>query len=450
MYKLNSTFFKLTGMLLLQAIVFLIVWMYFTNSTHFRCACKKFQHTFPLAKASAALISVNTFFLVAGLCKTFHMYKYIQLSFKSLHYLSAAGIFIWSVVHTVAHVFNFNKLRYAPYFSWGVGFTGFILWITLSVIIFVAAPRIRKSLFHKFYMFHFLAFHSYMLFTFIHQSFCFIKTDKNTCPIPSSWAVISLPYILYLYETVSKYLSKYTSITKVVKHTSVIELRVKVSREYAGKTVWLCCPQISWFEWHPFAVSSFSSESQDCSIHIKIRGNWTRKFVKLLGVEHDTVFPVILPNILVQGPYHNHPPSLTQSARKEPCMFVAAGIGITTFIDLFGNLSSYDCSKILVILILKKPQDVDWALPTLYRLTHAGAGVQMYFTDTTITQINNFDFAYSIGRPDFDSILSSEYITTLYKNTTKTNVYFSGKTSIYKTLKHICTKHHHFKLHQKC
>lgn len=44
-----------------------------------------------------------------------------------------------------------------------------------------------------------------------------------------------------------------------------------------GQFVYLNCPQIAAYEWHPFTISSMNNESGQFTLHIKTGGDWTRK-----------------------------------------------------------------------------------------------------------------------------------------------------------------------------
>lgn len=44
-----------------------------------------------------------------------------------------------------------------------------------------------------------------------------------------------------------------------------------------GQYIYLNCPQIASYEWHPFTISSMDNESRQFTLHIKTGGDWTRK-----------------------------------------------------------------------------------------------------------------------------------------------------------------------------
>jgi NADPH oxidase len=73
-----------------------------------------------------------------------------------------------------------------------------------------------------------------------------------------------------------------------------------------GQYVFICCPEISLYEWHPFTLTSAPNEHFH-SIHVRIVGDWTTAFSNRLGYVSDpnipTVVPKSLPYIMIDGPY---------------------------------------------------------------------------------------------------------------------------------------------------
>lgn len=422
-----------------QVAIFTGVWLHYKTNNDFRCVCKKFQESFPLAKSSAALISFNLSLLTLFSIKLFKRYVWVPSVFKVFHSFLSIFVLTWSAVHSVSHYINFSKLKNPPYFNWGVGYTGIFLWILLISLFSVAANCIRTLYFHKFIYYHTVIFVLFVIFSFIHQSFCFIKTDSGKCPIPISWIFVTPPFILLLAENAWKYIGQRSriSIRHVVKHNNIIEIQLPLERSFAGKTVWICCPQISYFEWHPFTVTN--TDLDIASIHFKLRGNWTSKFAKSLGIEFDKgqVFPVIFPDVLVQGPFHCYPKNTLQSIQTSDSIIIANGIGITTFAYLLTQIQNLNVlsTSLNVLFIVKYPTELDWLMPTLQSLlSKFPAAVQLTISYTQVTEAYSSD-QISIGRPDIKKFFHSHYISTIHQSNPKTNVYFSGTSQLFSELK---------------
>ncbi|KAJ2615263.1 hypothetical protein H4S08_001337 [Coemansia sp. RSA 1365] len=49
----------------------------------------------------------------------------------------------------------------------------------------------------------------------------------------------------------------------------------------AGQFIYLCVPSLSWYQWHPFTLTS-APEEGELSVHISINGGWTRSLVYAL------------------------------------------------------------------------------------------------------------------------------------------------------------------------
>ncbi|KAG0054002.1 hypothetical protein BGZ83_012172 [Gryganskiella cystojenkinii] len=87
-----------------------------------------------------------------------------------------------------------------------------------------------------------------------------------------------------------------TAISKIVLHPSkVVEVQIIKSnngsgggafKAKAGQYVFLNCPDISAFEWHPFTITS-APEEDYVSVHIRIVGDWTTAFARRLGCSFD-------------------------------------------------------------------------------------------------------------------------------------------------------------------
>lgn len=55
-----------------------------------------------------------------------------------------------------------------------------------------------------------------------------------------------------------------------------------------GQFVYLNCPQIAAYEWHPFTISSMDNNTRQFTLHIKTGGDWTRKLRNKLALMLDT------------------------------------------------------------------------------------------------------------------------------------------------------------------
>jgi len=165
-----------------------------------------------------------------------------------------------------------------------------------------------------------------------------------------------------------------TYISKVIQHPSnVIEIQIKKEKTVtrAGQYIFLSCPEISYFEWHPFTLTRcvpfllltvagfdfvtcffFSAPEEDyISLHIRVVGDFTRDLAKVLGCDFDTKsgeksekgekdggkvvgtsanppLSRVLPRVMVDGPFGS---ASEDFLKYETVLLVGAGIGVTPF-----------------------------------------------------------------------------------------------------------------------
>lgn len=419
----------------LQIFLFSVIFNYFYTSPLFLCSCKKFYLSFPFAKTSGWLININLFLLLVFQLKLIKKKLFILFSIKILHYCLVSYLYTWSFIHIISHYINFyklislNKISISTLLSWGVGYTGHFLMICFILFFVFSLPYFRKNKYHIFLTMHYILLCLILVFTIIHGSFCFFKPDPKSgikCFFPTTWLWISLPFILYFIEIVTKYSTKY-KIYNVKRYSSdIFEIQLKLSPKYYGKTIHICCPAISLIEWHPFAVINNS-------VFIKIRGNWTQKFATLLGILPDSVISTVYPHILIDGPFHCLPKNINQIISNNQCVFISSGIGLTSFYQLFYNLTeNIQVKNTYIIIICQTFKDIDCCIEILNLInTIPNLHLHLFFT-SEIYNSPNISLSYSFGRPNFQSIFS--ILNIIYDPSNPSYLFFSGKHSIYKSL----------------
>jgi hypothetical protein len=152
----------------------------------------------------------------------------------------------------------------------------------------------------------------------MHGSYCFVKADADSgvdqCrggPIFWKWWAGSA--FVFLIERLTRVIigRENTCISKIIQHPSMtmeVQIKKPSCKTKAGQYVFICCPEISKFEWHPFTLTS-SPDEDNIGVHIRIVGDWTEKFARRCGYqmkEYDslpTLASSSLPRIMVDGPY---------------------------------------------------------------------------------------------------------------------------------------------------
>jgi NADPH oxidase len=169
-------------------------------------------------------------------------------------------------------------------FATGPGATGWIMTVCLGVMVFFATEKRKRANFEHFWYTHHL-FIVFFICWQLHGMFCMIKPDR---PPYCSWNTIGVFWVrpprfiwasvlnLIIFEFLQRYWlvggviwiwervlrevrSRHrTYISKVIQHPSnVMEIQIKKEKTttQAGQYIFICCPEISYFQWHPFTLT---------------------------------------------------------------------------------------------------------------------------------------------------------------------------------------------------
>ncbi|KAL7748024.1 hypothetical protein RI367_006570 [Sorochytrium milnesiophthora] len=260
------------------------------------------------------------------------------------HKVCAWTILFFSLVHGNAHYVNFFNVEFTrllPVFTWQIhytmwgGITGHIMVIIMFLMYTTAAVSIRQKSFEAFWYIHHLAIIWYLCF-FFHAYGCFVHTNKGECRPYYSWSYALFVCTIYFCERVYREIrGRYpTTIERVVMHPgNALEIRFnKPSMNYeSGQYVFLCLPEISGTQWHPFTLTS-CPEERHISVHIRVVGDWTSQAAQLLdspGRDPRTV------TLRVDGPYHA---PTDRAFTYDHAILVGAGIGVTPFASILKSM----------------------------------------------------------------------------------------------------------------
>jgi len=214
---------------------------------------------------------------------------------------------------------------------------------------------------------------------------------------PTFWAWIIGPLVLYLVERVVRIIrgSQKTIVLKAISHPSrVIEVRMKKAtfRYHSGQYVFLQCPYIADFEWHPFTISS-SPDEDFLSCHIRNAGDWTGALIDLLnpekklGVVQTNMIsaPNGKPIFLIDGPFGAASQDVWQ---YDNVMLWAAGIGVTPFASILKSIryqmsqKTANMKKVQFYWINREHTEFEWFIDLLVELvqTCPFLEIQLFFT----------------------------------------------------------------------
>ncbi|XP_028655629.1 cytochrome b-245 heavy chain [Erpetoichthys calabaricus] len=246
------------------------------------------------------------------------------------------------------------------------GLTGVVITLALILIITSSMEVIRRSYFEVFWYIHHL-FVIFFIGLVFHGAGRIVRGQTNlnasdpdlcaknfktwgqntSCPVPEfagnppmTWKWVVGPMFLYVCERLVRFWRSMQKvvITKVVTHPSkTIELQMKKKgwKMEVGQYVFLQCPSISQFEWHPFTLTS-APEEDYFSVHIRIVGDWTQKlFTAYGGDKTDFQEAWKMPKMAVDGPFGT---ASEDVFRYDAVMLVGAGIGVTPFASILKSV----------------------------------------------------------------------------------------------------------------
>lgn len=368
--------------ILLHLLVGVFGFLHYQLKDNLNNSRKMFGLGFTIARASALLCHVDVIFILLPICRNFiSIMRRTPLGTvipfdKNITFHKAVGwsIVIWSAVHTLAHIVNVINLaidsgnstgeRVKNFFllcvEAGPAVTGWIMWAALGVMVWYAREQKRRANFERFWYTH----HLFIVFFInwqLHGMFCMIQPDRppfcsfNTIGV--FWRYWLVGGVIWISERVLREVrSRHrTYISKVIQHPSkVMELQIKKekTKTRAGQYIFLNCPEISYFQWHPFTLTS-APEEDYISVHIRVVGDFTGALAKavgcnfeekgkkddaggkVIGTDVNPPFNRTLPRVMVDGPFGSASEDFLDF---ETVLLVGAGIGVTPFASILKSI----------------------------------------------------------------------------------------------------------------
>ncbi|XP_071687893.1 putative respiratory burst oxidase homolog protein H [Rutidosis leptorrhynchoides] len=301
----------------------------------------------------------------------------------NFHKIIALAIVIGTVVHTIAHLgCNFIRLSRCPPDQFNrvfgglfatqpsymdlvlsiPGYTGIIMIILMSVCFLFATSSFRRNVvklphpfsnlagFTSFWYTHHLLIIVYLLFI-AHGYFLVLTTGWYR---KTTWMYLLLPMLCYASERVltTDHIMHVDTIKATIYTGNVLALYMtKPSgfRYKSGMYLFVQCPQISRFEWHPFTITSAPGDDY-LSVHIRTLGDWTKalreEFAKafeppaegnLVKQETNSLKEPQpkYPKIYIKGPYGA---PAQHYSHYNVLLLIGLGIGATPFISILNDL----------------------------------------------------------------------------------------------------------------
>ncbi|XP_024993575.1 respiratory burst oxidase homolog protein A [Cynara cardunculus var. scolymus] len=262
----------------------------------------------------------------------------------------------------MSHYFGHNKPSYIDLVRGVEGVTGVIMLICMAIAFTLATKWFRRSLvklpkpfdrltgFNAFWYSHHLLVIVYILLL-VHGWFLYLvkKWYKKT-----TWMYLAFPVLLYAGERTLRFFRSGSYTVRLLKVAiypgNVLTLQMSKPPQFrykSGQYMFVQCPIVSPFEWHPFSITS-APEDDYLAIHIRQLGDWTQELKRVFSevcepplagksglLRADETTKTTLPRLLIDGPYG----APAQDYRKyDVLLLVGLGIGATPFISILKDL----------------------------------------------------------------------------------------------------------------
>ncbi|RIA88645.1 ferric reductase like transmembrane component [Glomus cerebriforme] len=493
----------------LHGLVYALAFLNYFYSDNLTNARATFGITYSIARSAALVLHVDAAMILFPVCRNLiSLFRSTPLNNiipfdENIEFHKAIGwsILFFSIVHTVAHWVNFAMIAKSgpsPIVLWleinfatGPGATGYVMLISLLIMVATATESARRSHFNRFWYCHHLFVPFFGAWAF-HGAFCMIQPDREPkcANIANFWKYWITSGVIYIGERVLREIRarRKSYISKVVMHPSrVVEIQIKKPSmtTKAGQYIFLCCPEVSLWQWHPFTLTS-APEEDYISVHIRVVGDFTKALSIKLGCNFDEELRIrkenkdriksqydgidissnnpelqkVLPRIMVDGPFG----SASEDVFKfEVAMLVGAGIGVTPFASILKSIwyrvnyptKSTKLSKVYFFWVCRdydsfewfqsllsaiEEQDIEQFIEThIYltgRLRHSEIGNIHVNDDGNIKDtITGLRAPTHFGRPNWDKIFSN--MRDQYQ-ATDIGVFFCGPKPLGKTLHTKC------------
>ncbi|CAM6085917.1 unnamed protein product [Calypogeia fissa] len=379
-------------LLWLGAMAGLFAWKFLQYEKH--DAFIVMGYCLPVAKGAAETLKLNMAIILLPMCRITLTYlrstslRYI-IPFDdnvNFHMLVGFAIGVAVLVHGSVHLgcdfprivsaspakFEISvgpDLNSQPNYWWFLtsteGLTGIFMVILMAIAFTFATHWFRRGLiklpkpFHKlkgfnvFWYSHHLFILVYILLVIHSQLLLFSHQWWKM----TTWMYLAVPLLLYIGERVVRLVRAGKYHVEVVKAAiypgNVLSLHFAKPCMFvykSGMYIFVNCPEISPFEWHPFSITSAPGDAY-LSVHIRTLGDWTqelrtrfqsasghRKRLQIQnnwGLSGEVVEDVQFPKIKIDGPYG----APAQDYKNyDVLLLVGLGIGATPFISILKDM----------------------------------------------------------------------------------------------------------------
>ncbi|KAG0624252.1 hypothetical protein M758_3G233800 [Ceratodon purpureus] len=293
----------------------------------------------------------------------------------------AVEVFIHGAVHITCDIPRFVNAPHEEFEEWfgeefdhqpsygeilrmPVGLTAIVMVVLMVIAMLLATHWFRRSVVKLPWPLHKL--HGFNVFWYSHHLFVIVYCLLIVHSIMlllyspwyerSTWMYIAVPLVIYISE---RFLRVYRTrmqvdVVKAAVYTGnvlAIHMTKPAGFKYkSGMYLFLQCPEISSFEWHPFSITS-APDDPFLSVHIRTLGDWTaemkRIFSKAIGgrerlqtvndynLSGELTLAARFPKLYVDGPYGA---PAQDYLKYDVLLLVGLGIGATPFISILKDM----------------------------------------------------------------------------------------------------------------
>ncbi|PON69705.1 Respiratory burst oxidase [Trema orientale] len=249
---------------------------------------------------------------------------------------------------TIAPGFGYHQPSYLEILATTEVATGIVMVVLMAIAFSLAtkwprrqSPSLPRSVRHvtgynTFWYSHHLFIPVYALLI-IHSMFLFL-TDKVA--EKTTWMYIAIPILIYAGERILRAIRSSCCEVQILKASfypgKVLSLKLHKPegfRYQSGMYIFIQCPQISPFEWHPFSLTS-GPEDDYLSVHIRTLGDWSYTIYSIFQ-EATLSRAKDYPNLYIDGPYGA---ASQDHVKYDMVVLIGLGIGATPFISILKDV----------------------------------------------------------------------------------------------------------------
>jgi len=199
---------------------------------------------------------------------------------------------------------------------------GTMLILFMSGIIVTALPCVRRKFFEIFYYIHVVFSGVLMVCAFYHTGILVPILGSLTWGLDLVIRKLYMPFVRYPRKGSLEIISE-----------SVVELSFPKQDGFdfnPGQYIYVAVPKLSYFQWHPFSLSS-SPKQNMVTLHIRKAGDWTNDLYELATKQAEV-------DILMEGPYGSVGVELENPYKYQTVILFSGGIGVTPMQSLCNSL----------------------------------------------------------------------------------------------------------------